>query len=1040
MPWATDRGKVIHMRTRRAGLGVLTVLVAGGLVLSGGARPAPATAASRSTTQPDPGTSNDPGPASGAPSIATAAKVPDSGRPLTVSSTKSLRTAAAPAPTSGLARAGSLAAPAAAPSASGWITSKAWNIVPAMGAPTPPMPVFARDIVLGEAPQQATLTIAGVGLYAPTVNGRPVSSAVLQPGTSDFAQSIEYRSYDVTALLAAGRNRLGVELGTGVYDEVSLPDRYSKLTHIGGPLGFTARLDVTDSTGTTSFDTSKDWWARSGGTQVSDWYGGESYDASQRPDALADPSLPIDPSSGWAPAVVADISSSVSLYGQSAPPVTAGTPVPSATVTRLGSGDWLVDFGAYVTGQPQLQLAAPAGRVLRMYPAERLAGGVPDQSTSTGKSALPIFDEYTFAGSGTETWHPQFVYHGFRYLRVTGVADLDLTPAMFSVVPVKADLPGAGSFTSSSAQLNSIVSLTNTSIDANLQSVLTDCSNREKLGWLEQDYLLFGLLSGRYDMSVYGPNLVRLMREAQHTDGSMPEIVPEVVRFRAPFDNDVNWGAALVMVPWNLYRTYGDTDTLAQTYPAMKRYVTSLQSHASGNLLKFGLGDWATLAPGAQRDVTTSMGYYGVVTTMARTATALGRTDDATAYAALAAQIKTAINAAYYRDKMYGSEQGTNAMALVLGLTPDVQASRGVLVSLMGTWSNHFTLGEVGLDYVFTALHDMGRDDLLWNAVTAPTAPSFASFVTSGAPALPEYWSGMNGSGSLAHFMLGRPAQWAQDGLAGIDQTDDSVGYRHLLIRPAVFTGPDSVTATRNTPAGWVKVAWTRSSGSAHITVTVPAGSSARVVLPSGTTEVAAGTWSFDTPLGTRASYGATGFVVPTGTVTRVPWSPVLFASVSGVQARITYAQWQATGFRTPVTRLPAGSVVAYAPSGSALFAWTPDRQVHQLTYSEWKQLGYPAPVRVPRPVTKYQWSKIVWMTTRWKTDPTTWTVKQLTSSEWVAMGSPRPADNVVTPQSKVFKYSGRTTIYLTDPSGFTHALTYAEWSHLGYPKPTVLS
>lgn len=1033
------------MRTLRAGLGALTVLLAGGLVLTGGAQPdqasAQAVAATRSTTpQPDPGTSGQPGPATGAPSIATAPSVSGSGRPLTMSSTKSLRATSAPAPTSGLARAGSLAIPAAAPSASGWITSQAWNIVPAQGAPTPPMPVFARDVVLGEVPQKATLTIAGVGLYAPTVNGRPASTAVLQPGTSDFTQSIEYRSYDVTALLAAGRNRLGVELGTGVYDEVKLPDRYSKLTHIGGPLGFTARLDVTDSSGTTSFDTSRDWWARAGGTQVSDWYGGESYDASKRPDALSDASLPIGAASGWAPAVVANISSSVALYGQNSPAVTAGTPVPASSTTRLASGDWLVDFGAYVTGQPQLQLAAPAGRVLRMYPAERLAGGVPDQSTSTGNNALPIFDQYTFAGSGVETWHPQFVYHGFRYLKVTGAGDLPLTPAMFSAVPVKADLPGAGSFTSSSAQLNSIVSMTNTSIDANLQSVLTDCSNREKLGWLEQDHLLFGLLSGRYDMSAYGPNMVRLMREAQRADGSMPEIVPEVTRFFAPFNNDVNWGAALVMVPWNLYRTYGDTDTLAQTYPAMKRYVASLQTQASGNLLKVGLGDWASLAPGAVRDMTTSMGYYGVVKTLARTATALGRTDDAAAYTTLAGQIKTAINAAYYRDKMYGSEQATNAMAIALGITPDVQASRGVLVSLMGTWTNQFRVGEVGLAYVFTALHDMGRDDLLWNAITSPSSPSFASFVTSGAPALPEYWSGMSGTGSLAHFMLGRPAQWAQDGLAGIDQTDDSVGYRHLLIRPAVFTGPDSVTATRNTPAGWVKVSWTRANGSAHVEITLPSGAAATVVLPNGTTEIAAGTSSFDTPLGNRDSYGATGFVVPTGPVTKLPWDPALIASVSGVQTRITYAQWQATGFRTPVTALPAGSVVAYGPSGPALFAWTPDKQVHQLTYTQWRQLGSPSPVRVPRPVTKYQWSKNVWMTTHWKSDPATWVVKQLTGSEWVAMGSPRPADNVVTPQSKVFRRSGQSTIYLTDPSGYTHALTYAEWGHLGYPRPTTIA
>ena len=900
------------------------------------------------------------------------------------------------------------------------------------------MPVFARDVVLGTSVSSATLTIAGLGLYSATVNGHPTSTAVLQPGPSDFTQSVEYRSYDVKGLLGVGTNRLGMELGTGIYDEVSLPGRYSKLTHIGGPLGFTARLDYTLSDGSThTVDTSKDWWARPGGTLVSDWYGGEDYDARVAPDWQDVTASPLRSGSGWSPAVVANISPQVKLFAQTTPPVTAGAMVPASTTTQLANGDWVIDYGRYVTGQPRLTLAAPAGRVLRMYPAERLISGVPSQASATGNDANPIYDQYTFAGAGTETWQPRFTYHGFRYLRITGARDLPVTPAAFAAVPVKTELPGSGSFSSSSAMLNSVVSLTNTSIDANLQAIITDCPNREKLGWLEEQHLLFGLLSGRYDMSAYAPNLVRLMLEAQRSDGSMPEIAPESVRFWSPFDGDVNWGGALVMLPWALYRTYGDTQTLSSAYPGMTRYVRFLQSTAPDNLIHWGLGDWVTPAAGSSRDLTTSMGYYGVVTTMVKVATAVGRADDARTFSSLAAQIKTAINANYYRDGMYGSEQATNAMALVLGLAPDVTQVRGALIALMGAWGNHFNAGEIGMGYIFTALHDMGRDDLLWAAIGQSSTPGYAAFVNQNPPALPEYWSGMDGSGSLAHFMLGYPAQWAQSGLAGIEQADDSVGYQKLVIRPAVFTGPDSVTATRQTVRGAVTVRWTRVGTSAHVTVTVPAGAQASVVLPSGTFSAEAGTSSFDTGLGARSDYGSTPFYVPTGPITLLPWNGALWAWANGSPAHLTWAQWQATGFAGYRVGLPAGSRIAFAPYGAGLFAWTPDNAVHKLSYDEWAQFGFPAPVRVPVPVTGYTWTPSIWLTAQWSGDPATWTVSHLSYPDWIGLGAPYPVTNVVTAHSSVTQSAGSAAIHLTDPDGFTHWLTYDEWAHIGYPTPT---
>src|SRR5664279_4656656 len=93
----------------------------------------------------------------------------------------------------------------------------------------PPLPVFVSDVTLAASVTSAVWTVAGVGLYTPLVNGRPVSAAVLQPGYTDYSKRVEYRSYDVTALMGQGANRLTMQLGTGMYDSMNLADRYSKL-------------------------------------------------------------------------------------------------------------------------------------------------------------------------------------------------------------------------------------------------------------------------------------------------------------------------------------------------------------------------------------------------------------------------------------------------------------------------------------------------------------------------------------------------------------------------------------------------------------------------------------------------------------------------------------------------------------------------------------------------------------------------------------------------------------------------------------------
>ncbi|MEK8143640.1 family 78 glycoside hydrolase catalytic domain [Streptomyces sp. M10(2022)] len=122
--------------------------------------------------------------------------------------------------------------------------------------------------------------------------------------------------------------------------------------------------------------------------------------------------------------------------------------------------------------------AGPAGATVRMRTAEELGkDGMLD--TATNRAAAST-DTYTLAGSGTtETYEPRFVYHGFRYVEVTGFPG---TPTLSSLDGrvVHADLASTGTFTSSNALLNRIWRNNRWSVLNNSMSLPTDTPVRDE--------------------------------------------------------------------------------------------------------------------------------------------------------------------------------------------------------------------------------------------------------------------------------------------------------------------------------------------------------------------------------------------------------------------------------------------------------------------------------------------------------------------------------------------------------------------------------
>lgn len=700
------------------------------------------------------------------------------------------------------------------------------------------LPLFATSFDVGVPVRSARLHITGMGIYDATINGHPVSDAVLEPPNTEVRKQVVASTYDVTDLVRKGANSIGAEVGTGIA-QVSRPasNRYQYMNSDYSPPRLLAQLEITTVDGRRQVvGTDGSWRTTLGATTFSNWYGGEDYDARR--------SVPgwdragHDRSDWQAPTLTGKPFPGTQVTGRTAPPVEPVDTLAAKAITEPTPGTYLVDFGTNVAGWPELRADGPAGTEVRMYPGEQLdKAGLVLQTQYSGHNR--VWQSMTLDGDGPITWHPRFNYSGFRYVEITGLPAKPSADDVHAIVLRTAD-EQAGTFTSSDPLLNDIHAITNRAMQSNMYSVFTDCPHREKFAWLEQLNLVFDSMSKNYDVLAHYRKALADMADAQLPSGLVPDITPELTEFtqwNLGYRDDPNWGGSIILAPWDLYRTYGDSEVMERYYPNMQRYLDYLTQRSHGHLLDGGLGDWIAIDTTTPLDLVATQAYYKLASTLGDIAGAIGRPADAKRYADLAAQVRTAFNDRFF-DADAGSygpgNEASNGLALDAGLVPSGDRDRVLtnLVDGIRADGNHLEVGEVALPAIFDVLAEAGRDDVIYDLATQTTYPSYGYLVRTGSTALPEAWTGMTKSGSQNHYMLGALDDWFWSGLGGIEQAPGSVAFHDLVIAPAVVGDLTSNDATYRTPQGEVATSWTRTDQALSLDVTVPANTTATVEVP----------------------------------------------------------------------------------------------------------------------------------------------------------------------------------------------------------------
>ena len=388
---------------------------------------------------------------------------------------------------------------------------------------------------------------------------------------------------------------------------------------------------------------------------------------------------------------------------------------------------------------------------------------------------------------------------------------------------------------------------------SNMQSVLSDCPHREKLGWLEQDHLCGPSLLYNYDMTRYAPKVIKDITDTQKANGMVPTTAPQYISFGNLFDDSPEWGSTLIILPFMYYDQYGDSTLITRNYEPMRRYVDYLTSRADNGIVSHGLGDWYDYGPwraGFSKNtpvpLVATAHYIFDLQLLTRAAEMTGRKADVEKYSAMLKDVTDAFNREFYKPDSctYGTgSQTSNALPLYLGLTgKNKQAVMQSLIADIKEHGNRLTTGDVGNRYLFQTLALNGQNELLYIMLNHYETPGYGFQLRHGATTLTEQWDPRQGT-SLNHFMMGQIDEWLFKTLAGIQNQPGTHGLRHLLIAPTLVGDLQYVKATTASLYGKISVDCSHT----RLTVEIPVGSDAVVVLPNGERkQVGSGRYTFD--------------------------------------------------------------------------------------------------------------------------------------------------------------------------------------------------
>ncbi|WP_328766536.1 family 78 glycoside hydrolase catalytic domain [Streptomyces sp. NBC_00286] len=709
-----------------------------------------------------------------------------------------------------------------------------WGSGVSVAAPEQPAPLLRRAFTVRQRISRARLYISGLAYYEAEINGRRVGRQVLDPGFTDYDETVLYAVHDVTGLIGRGENAIGVTLGRGFFG-MTTPNvwNWHRPPWHGEPR-LLAQLEIDHPDGSrTTVASDGGWRITEGPTLSNSLYAGETYDARRAPHGWTRPGFD---DSGWRAAGVQQAPRGA-LRAQPHDPIEIVETVRPTEITELRSGVYVVDMGRTMAGWTRLTVrGAEAGTVVRLVHGEKLKA---DGSVHAETGHVPgrfQTDEYICAGGAREVWEPKFSYKGFRYVEIHGLPARP-TPEQVLGRLVHTRVEEVSSFGCSEPFYEWLDGAMRRTLLNNLHGIPTDTPMYEKNGWTGDAQVGAPVMAYAFGVHRFLSKWLGDLADSQNGEGQLPVIVPSGGWGYQELAPSPEWTTVYPFVVRELYRVYGDERAAREHWATLTRYLDWELARLRDGLAVTALGDW--VAPGYEippedTRLTATAYLHRALLNTAELGELLGDGEAVKRYREAAEKLKTAFNQAFlspeghYRTaKDPGYRQTSNAIPLAFGLVPP-GARASVLDSLVAdieARGNHLNTGCLGTSVLLKVLCAHGRPDVAHAVATQRTYPSWGYWHAAGADTMWEMWP--LDSRSRDHYFLGTVAQWLYENVAGLRPGD--AGYRTFSVRPDARTGVDWARTSIRTVRGEAAVSWSRLDRELRLSVRVPVGSTAEV-------------------------------------------------------------------------------------------------------------------------------------------------------------------------------------------------------------------
>ncbi|MBO7207792.1 MAG: glycosyl hydrolase family 18, partial [Kiritimatiellae bacterium] len=475
---------------------------------------------------------------------------------------------------------------------------------------------------------------------------------------------------------------------------------------------------------------------------------------------------------------------------------------------------------------------------------------------------------YTASGRGEECYMPRFSFFGYRYASIEVSAPMTIVDIVSVPVTSVHKSMERGRMTTGVEDVNRLISNVLWGQYSNYLSVPTDCPQRnERLGWAADTQVF--CRAGAYNADVYGflSKWMRDMRDSQHEDGSFPGVAPWAMGGNRP--HELGWADAGVIVPWTVWRQFGDIKILQENWDAMSKFVRRLDAikydvDGKGNYIYAdwlsyetfetcgnSFGSWKNWSkhPDAlnyRRYLAACYWLYDA-RLMVEMANALGKTEDAAWFAASADRALKHIREKYLEEdgqllKPMRHLQTANVFALKHGITEGAarEGSKELLLKSIREHGDCLQTGFLGTSFIMDALTSCGAVDVAYTLLLQHKNPSWLYSVDQGATTVWERWNsytkkdgfGPVGMNSFNHYAYGAVLAWIYREAAGIAPDSLVPGFKKIIMAPKPDRRLGYIKAEYKSAAGLIKSAW-RYEGEKWIwDFTIPEGSSALVTLP----------------------------------------------------------------------------------------------------------------------------------------------------------------------------------------------------------------